>query len=235
MKIIFLSLFIVFSASANIGNIMALKGKADVYRVQNKVLSASSGMPLILGDKIVTSDKTRVQIILKDDTIVTVGANTSFQFDQFFFDGSKKSTLKMRANRGFFRAVTGKIGKVAPERFTVDTSSATIGIRGTDFSALINKTLESFKCYSGTIHITIGDFTKVLQAGDIYEIVPPKVEVMQKNIKKVEKQHFEPKVTEVSDITEVDQSEHVTPILPGIPAEPCFPEKTPRGSNSEGY
>ena len=149
---------------------MALKGSAEIHKKTNTILTAKSGMPIDEGDTIVTQNKTRVQIILTDDTIITVGSHSSFAFDTYFFDGSKKSTLSMRMNRGFFRSVTGQIGKVAPERFKVKTSSATIGIRGTDFSVRLQNAIERFRCYSGGIRISFGNTYKDIDAGEVFEL-----------------------------------------------------------------
>ena len=155
---------------AGIGNIMALKGTAKIQKKNNSMIAATSGMQIEQGDKIITENKTRAQIILKDDTIITIGENSTFQFDNFFFDGTKKSTVSMSTSRGFFRSVTGKIGKLAPERFKVKTSSATIGIRGTDFSVRLQNAIERFRCYSGGIRITFGDTHKDLKPGESFEL-----------------------------------------------------------------
>jgi len=167
---ILLFLFFTMHSFANIGNIMALKGTAEIHKKTNDILTAKSGMIVEEGDTIITQNKTRVQIILKDDTVITIGAHSSFKFDRYFFDGSKKSTLSMNMNRGFFRSVTGKIGKIAPERFKVKTSSATIGIRGTDFSVRLQNAIERFKCYSGGIRITFGNTYKDITAGEVFEL-----------------------------------------------------------------
>ena len=167
---ILLFLFVTTYSFANIGNIMALKGSAKVHKKSNAISTAKSGMIIEEGDTIITQNKTRVQVILKDDTIITIGSHSSFKFDTYFFDGSKKSILSMRMNRGFFRSVTGKIGKIAPERFKVKTSSATIGIRGTDFSVRLQNAIERFKCYSGGIRITFGNTYKDIGAGESFEL-----------------------------------------------------------------
>jgi len=169
IKFILLILLSIHSI-ASIGNIMALKGHAKIHRSNNNVIPATSGMKIEQGDKIITEDKTRAQVILKDDTIITIGENSTFQFDNFFFDGTKKSTVSMSTSRGFFRSVTGKIGKLAPERFKVKTSSATIGIRGTDFSVKLQNAIEHFRCYSGGIRITFGDTHKDLKPGESFEL-----------------------------------------------------------------
>jgi len=226
MKKILLFLLFTWSAFANIGNIMALKGQAQILR--QHLIPATNGMKILQGDQVITRNRTRVQIILKDETMITIGANSSFKFDKYLFDGTKNSMVKMKANHGFFRSVTGKIGKLAPERFTVETSSATIGIRGTDFSAKIQNAIERFKCYSGSITITTDDLVKILNAGEFFELVPEKVRIAPKTMDKVQAEQKVPKTEEVSDISELDQSEHITkpieptPYIPeGIPCEPC--------------
>ena len=59
----------------------------------------------------------------------------------------------MHSRHGFFRSVTGEIGKLAPERFRVTTKSATIGIRGTDFEGYTGGEKERFICNRGAIFI----------------------------------------------------------------------------------
>ena len=179
---------------ADIGNIMALKGKAHVQRGISRLLSAKAGMSLFQGDKIITKARTRVQVILKDNTIITIGSNSNFEFDTFIYDGTKKSKLKVKARRGFFRSVTGKIGKLAPERFTVETSSATIGIRGTDFSVNISTDAEIYKCYQGAIRVFISDTFQDLIAGEAFEFRLDKTPVKQQM--KEKKSRVVPKIIE---------------------------------------
>ena len=172
MKILFI-LMMALSLWANIGNIMALKGSAEVERVGEK-LKATNGMELLEGDILVTQKRSRVQVMLKDSTVITIGANSSFSFLEYSFDGTKNSKVTMRANRGFFRSVTGKIGQVAPARFKVKTASATIGIRGTDFSGNVAEGREVFRCYQGAIFIEFSGGLRDLDAGMMAEILKDK-------------------------------------------------------------
>jgi hypothetical protein len=168
MKIILL-LLLKLSLLASIGNIMAIKGSADIQHGDSKK-AAKSGMSIEEGDSIVTGKKSRVQVMLKDETVVTIGAKSLFEFEEYLYDTSKKSKVTMRASRGFFRSVTGKIGKLAPERFKVKTASATIGIRGTDFSGEIFGDREIFKCYSGAITVEYDGGSQDIDAGMMAEI-----------------------------------------------------------------
>jgi hypothetical protein len=189
---IFILLLISLSLWANIGNVMALKGSAEIER-SSSTLKVQNGMELLEGDMIRTAKKSRVQVMLKDETVVTIGASSSFSFEDYLFDGTKKSKVTMRANRGFFRSVTGKIGKVAPERFKVKTASATIGIRGTDFSGDISGTREVFKCYEGAIFIEFENNSQGIEAGMMIEILKDKFKKLNFEIKKIDK------VTDPSD------------------------------------
>ena len=231
MNKLLLFLLFTFNLFASIGNVMALRGEATVTRGNTVTINMKAGMSLLQGDKIITKERTRVQIILKDNTIITIGSKSSFSFDTFFYDGTKKSKLKIKARRGFFRSVTGKIGKIAPERFTVETSSATIGIRGTDFSVTITDDSEIYKCYQGAIRVFISDVFKDLIAGEAFEFkrnhIPIRQQIknsIRKNLQQLIKQNISPQITkklieELNDIRTIEnlgklKNALFTPIIP---------------------
>ncbi len=165
MNKILLFLLLTITTFANIGTIMATKGDAQVKRAQ-QMITIKNGMDLQKGDEIITHKQTRVQIMLNDDTVITIGPESSFSFINYFFDGSKKSIIQMQANKGFFRSVTGKIGKIAPERFKVKTQLATIGIRGTDFSAQLGVNSASYICNRGEITLSYDKIQKSVIGGN---------------------------------------------------------------------
>ena len=209
MKILIL-LLLSLSLWANIGNIMAMKGSAQIQR-DGLNIQAKIGMELEQADRVITAQKSRVQVMLKDETVVTIGANSNFSFDTYVFDGTDKSEISMSTQRGFFRSVTGKIGKIAPQRFKVKTASATIGIRGTDFSGEISADVEIIKCYAGVIFVVYdgveydveaGMFMKITKGG--FDILPMEQEVAKDDDAKVNSINENQIPTEVvADITQV--------------------------------
>lgn len=170
-KLLILLLLLSSALFANIGTVMALKGEASVERLSGDV-DVKAGMKLLEGDTIVTQAKSRVQVMLKDETVVTIGSKSTFSFEEFSLDGAN-SKLVMRSSRGFFRSVTGKIGKLAPERFKVRTASATIGIRGTDFWGITGGESEKIICNKGAIFIEYDGKVIEVKAGG-YVIYGPK-------------------------------------------------------------
>jgi len=186
MSKIFLILIIFFGSTtlwAGIGNIMAFKGHVDVLRDTEKI-SAKMGMEIKQKDKILTQKSSRIQIMLKDKTVITVGSNSEFSFDEYFFDGTKNSKIKMSATKGFFRSLTGKIGKIAHKNFKLKTKSATIGIRGTDFWGEIGIKKEIIACINGAISVEVNNDTFNIDAGSLIVVEPKKVEIKKIEIKK---------------------------------------------------
>ncbi len=156
MRIIFLFIFILIPLFADIGSIGAYQGKASLLR-EEETLGVSSGMVLQENDAIITQEKSKVQLIMKDETIITIGPSSHFEIDSYRFESKAQNTLSMQLRHGFFRAITGKIGKIAPERFKIRTKSATIGIRGTDFAAYIDDKTEYIACFHGSIQVITDD------------------------------------------------------------------------------
>ena len=151
-------LFLLITSSflwSGIGNIGVIKGNANMVR-DTHTINIKNGMNIEVKDKIITKTKSRVQALLNDDTIVTIGPNSIFVFDAYKFGNKSNSKVNMHIERGFFRSVTGQIGKLAPERFNIKTVSTTIGIRGTDFSAHVSDEKEIIICHRGKITVTVG-------------------------------------------------------------------------------
>jgi hypothetical protein len=97
------------------------------------------GLPLQEGDRLTTSEGASAIIKLQDGTRMTVRPNTELVMQQYQFksEAAPDNSMVMQLVRGGFRAVTGLISKNSPNAARVQTSTATIGIRGTDFDARV--------------------------------------------------------------------------------------------------
>jgi hypothetical protein len=94
------------------------------------------GLSLKEGDRLTTSEGASAIIKLDDGTRMTVRPNSEMVLQQYHFkENAPDNSMLMQLVRGGFRAVTGLISKNAPDAAKVRTSTATIGIRGTDFDA----------------------------------------------------------------------------------------------------
>lgn len=96
------------------------------------------GLPLREGDRLTTSDGASAIIKLEDGTRMTVRPNSEIVLQQYHFkENATDNSMLMQLVRGGFRAVTGLISKGSPNAARVQTNTATIGIRGTDFDARV--------------------------------------------------------------------------------------------------
>lgn len=95
-----------------------------------------NGLPLQEGDVITVAPGGTALVRLSDGSRMTVRPDTSFQIESYRFrDGASDNSLVMRLLRGGLRVLTGRLTKDAPEAGRINTTTATIGIRGTDFDA----------------------------------------------------------------------------------------------------
>ncbi|MGY8903793.1 MAG: FecR family protein [Burkholderiales bacterium] len=96
------------------------------------------GLPLKEGDRLTTSDGSSAIIKLMDGTRMTVRPNSEIVLQQYQFkENADNNSMVMQLLRGGLRAVTGLIAKGSPNAARIQTNTATIGIRGTDFDARI--------------------------------------------------------------------------------------------------
>jgi hypothetical protein len=94
------------------------------------------GLPLKEGDRLTTAEGASAIIKLQDGTRMTVRPNSELVLQQYRFkENAPDNNMLMQLLRGGFRAVTGLISKNAPNAARIQTNTATIGIRGTDFDA----------------------------------------------------------------------------------------------------
>ncbi len=103
------------------------------------VVALAKGRDVESGDAIVTGPNGRAQLRFTDGGIVSLQPDSQFAITNYVDanNGAQDSFLVNFA-RGSMRAITGLIGKRSRENYKVQTATATVGIRGTGFSASYN-------------------------------------------------------------------------------------------------
>lgn len=77
------------------------------------------------------SDATgKAQIILPDDSIVSIAPGTKLRLAEYV-DAARKESIRLELLSGTARIVTGETNRRNPEAFTVMTPHASVGVRGT--------------------------------------------------------------------------------------------------------
>lgn len=94
----------------------------------------AKGSALHNGETLNTGSRAFALIQLDDGTRMTLRPSTTFKIENIDTGQDSENAL-LSLIRGGLRAVTGFISKRAPNAFRINTSVATIGIRGTEFDA----------------------------------------------------------------------------------------------------
>ena len=144
MRLIKLMLAAILSLSAgnvaaDIGTITTHEGSGEVIRKDGGRLAAFLSLDIHSYDDIRTGNG-RIEITFNDETTVKLSANSKIVIDDFVFDPNpKKSKMAFRVAAGTARFATGKLGLVAKNKIKIRTPTATIGVRGTDFTTTVDE------------------------------------------------------------------------------------------------
>jgi hypothetical protein len=131
-SLIIITLFF-FSAEAAdtepIGVVIELNGEVTAENGANKIALALKDA-LTESDTIITGAGGRVKILLRDDSVITLGADSTLEL-LVFSDIGESPEFKASFLKGTMRIITGKITEMNPEGFLISTPHSTVGIRGT--------------------------------------------------------------------------------------------------------
>jgi len=116
------------------GFVKSVRGDVKLLSAAASARNAVPGDALASVDRIVTGPDSSASVVLRDDTTLVVGPSSRLDLKQFHFDATThEGGLLVSLLRGSMRMITGLIGKTNPDAVRVETQTATIGIRGTDF------------------------------------------------------------------------------------------------------
>jgi len=135
--------FFVTAASAEIGSVVDLSGTAVIKRGK-EVITIAKGTGVETNDKVETKNGV-VNIKFKDDTTVKVTENSSLVIDDFVYDPKNAAggKLSLKAAAGTVRYVSGNIAHNNPNSVKINTPTAAIAVRGTDFVMAVDETGKS--------------------------------------------------------------------------------------------
>lgn len=117
-----------------IARVMQSQGQVMVER-ESRQVELAQGAPLYASDQVSTTAGGFAVLAFRDDTRVTLNSGTRLALAQYAFDAAQpaRGNLLFRLFSGGLRIATGLIGRSAPARVRFQTTTATIGIRGTVF------------------------------------------------------------------------------------------------------
>lgn len=122
------------------GTVQHLSGTLSVQRADGTVALLSEKSQVRVGDVVSTERDSYAQVRFSDGGNVTLRPNTQIKIEGYEFSDAKpeRDNFVMALLKGGMRAVTGLVGKRANrDAYRLRTATATVGIRGTDFVAIV--------------------------------------------------------------------------------------------------
>ena len=140
MRFWLLILFVGTISASEIGGISELTGNGEITRADSsEALTAEINSDIFSYDDVRTG-KGRLAIQFLDDSVVKLTEHSKLIIDEYIFDPDpSKSKMALNMASGTARFITGKLGMINKQNISIKTPTATIGIRGTDFTTTVDE------------------------------------------------------------------------------------------------
>lgn len=123
---------------AAVGKVTEQSGPTEIVR-NKKSMESKVNSPVEMNDTIVTA-KAKAKLTFEDNTTVNITEQSKLVIDDFVYDPKKGSgKLAMKMVMGTARYASGQIAKTNPQNVAVSTPTATVAVRGTDFSMTVDE------------------------------------------------------------------------------------------------
>ena len=137
-----LVLFLVTSSNvcSEIGEISELRGNGEILRQsEGDKLLAKLALDIFSYDDIRTGNG-RIAVKFVDESIIRLTEHSKIIIDEYIYDPDpSKSKLALRMASGTARFITGALGKIDKQNIKIRTPSATVAVRGTDFTTTVDE------------------------------------------------------------------------------------------------
>jgi hypothetical protein len=153
-------------------SVQYLSGTLSVIRPDGTQRLLSEKSQIQPGDTLNTERDSYAQVRFSDGGQVTLRPNTQVKIDAYQFSEKEpqRDNFAMSLLKGGLRAVTGLVGKRGNlDAYRVTTTTATIGIRGTDFTA-VEVPAGSSSAPAG-VYVTVSEGTVVFSSGGVQQPV----------------------------------------------------------------
>jgi hypothetical protein len=122
----------------------------SVSQLEPKVTKIAKGDEVVRNEVVRTAADSDARFVLRDDTNLALGPNSTLKLDRTVFDDPKAGDIAIKLTQGAFRFVTGNSEK---EAYVISTPIATMGVRGTTLDILVKKRRNTIVLRAGKVTI----------------------------------------------------------------------------------
>lgn len=154
-------------ASEPAGFVASVRGDARVVR-DGRGLEARIGLGVRTGDRLVTGEKARLKILLTDDAVLALGAESEIVVTSHLFhpraaeQGERHTRIELVG--GSLRSLVQKLVGDQQADFEVKSANAVAGVRGTEFVLVAEEQRTRLVTFSGQVELAGRGGERVLVA-----------------------------------------------------------------------
>ncbi len=137
---LFTSAYAQLDADKIAGQVITTSGSLQASNRNNPGRGLTRGANFYSGDLLTTGTNTTAQIRFTEGTVMALTPNSKLKVDDYQYHkdpSADKSVVTLV--KGGFRAITGAISKENPQAYRAQTPVAVIGVRGTNYGAVLVK------------------------------------------------------------------------------------------------
>lgn len=166
------------AAAEEAGMVAGVSGAPTVTRA-GTTQPLKRGDAIAVGDRISTDATARVKVLMRDDSVLSIGSGTEIVIDQLLLDGTRTGRLRVLVGR-FKLAIAAWFGGGASD-YEIETPTAVAGVRGTVLWG--DTSLDAICALQGTVAVrtvkgnatatvTAGECVTKMAAGETQPLVP---------------------------------------------------------------
>ena len=141
IQLAIVNFLLIGSVSADsIGSIIEQSGSAQLKRQQEEIKITEESLPEIELNDVAETANGKLKIKFLDNAQLDIKEHSEVLIDEIYYDPDPSlSKMSMKFTMGTARFASGSLGLVNKANIDIQTPTATIGIRGTDFTTTIDE------------------------------------------------------------------------------------------------
>ena len=138
-------------AAEGIGGAETVVNEVKGSLAPDKVVAVLQGDEVYRDEGVRTAPDSSAKLVLRDNTVVTVGASTYVKLDRFVYAGEgQRGAIALNLVKGALVFATGNAEK---HSYQITTPTAALGVRGTIFRVEATATLSRVVLVEGAVHV----------------------------------------------------------------------------------
>jgi hypothetical protein len=117
------------------GKVLSLKGSAYANDAGGNLRPLKRGQEVFEKELVCTDTDSQLQLKMKDGALYTLQSGSRLDINEYRYTDydSQDNAVSLELVEGALRTVSGAVGKLNPNAYTLKAGTASIGIRGTEF------------------------------------------------------------------------------------------------------